>query len=225
MQLALLLTGDELMAGDIVDSNSSMIAHALQDYGWRIQCKSTVGDDLSLLIQEIDRLTKNHDVLIINGGLGPTIDDLTAEALAKTCAITLEEHPQALEHLQKWCERLQIPMNAANYKQAVLPKNCDIIPNPIGSAVGFSLTFNECLVFCTPGVPRELTIMLNDSIIPTLARQFPHESIDTTRLVVFGLGESTLQELIDEKLPEWPQQISLGFRAHNFARGMEKPIN
>jgi nicotinamide-nucleotide amidase len=213
MKLALLLTGDEIMSGDIVDSNSSMIAQALQMHGWRIQCKSTIGDNLSLIISEIKRLTVEHDVLIINGGLGPTVDDLTAQALADAANIPLQEHPQALEHLRAWCERLHIPLNAANYKQAVLPMNCDIIANPVGSAVGFSLMLNNCLVICTPGVPRELRGMLDDTIIHNLTQRFASESVDTIRLVAFGLGESTLQELIDEQLPNWPAEIVLGFRA------------
>jgi nicotinamide-nucleotide amidase len=215
MRLALLLTGDELMAGDIVDSNSSMIAQAIQTYGWRVNCKSTIGDDLSLLISEIERLSAQHDVLIINGGLGPTVDDLTAEALAKACHVKLVEHSEALAHLQRWCARLQIPLNAANYKQAVLPEHCEIIHNPIGSAVGFSAQLNQCLIMCTPGVPRELQPMLEQTIIPALAKQFSGEAIDTLRLVAFGLGESTLQEMIDKQLPDWPDAISLGFRASN----------
>lgn len=213
MQLALLLTGDELMTGDIVDSNSAMIAKSIEAYGWRIHCKSTVGDDLSLLVSEIKRLSQHHDVLIINGGLGPTVDDLTAEALAKACNVPLQEHPESVAHLKTWCQRLNIPLSTANLKQAMLPKNCNIISSPIGSAVGFSVTLNDCLILCTPGVPKELLAMLNESILPLIAHHFSTESMHTLRLVSFGLGESTLQEMIHSNFPDWPAEIRLGFRA------------
>ena len=96
MKIQLLLTGNELMAGDIVDSNSSMIADYLGQHGWRIARKVTVGDDMELLVSEIKALSANTDVLIINGGLGPTVDDLTAQALALASGVRLAEHPEAI---------------------------------------------------------------------------------------------------------------------------------
>jgi len=210
----LLLTGNELMTGDIVDSNSAMIAQQLKELGLEISRKVTVADDLELLVDEINRLAEQADILIINGGLGPTIDDLTAQALAKATNIELAEHPKALEHLTTWCEKRGAKLNAPNLKQTILPKNCNIIPNNQGSAVGFQVNHLNCEIYCTPGVPRELEVMLLEQIVPDIAKELPNELVsDVTRLQVFGLGESTLQKMVDDKLPDWPKNIELGFRA------------
>jgi len=210
----LLLTGNELMTGDIVDSNSAIIAQQCKAIGMKISRKVTLADDLHLLAEEISNLTKNADVLIINGGLGPTTDDLTAQALALSCNLSLEQHPIALAHLETWSEQRNVLLSKANLKQAILPKGCDIVANRLGSAVGFSLTLNGCQVFCTPGVPSELKIMLDEEIIPTLESQSDFTAeMDITRLQLFGIGESTLQSMLVEAFPYWPKEVGVGFRA------------
>jgi nicotinamide-nucleotide amidase len=210
----LLLTGNELMTGDIVDSNSAMIAQQCKAIGMKISRKVTLADDLHLLAEEIITLTKDADVLIINGGLGPTTDDLTAQALALATKRPLEQHQVALAHLESWCLQRNAHLNQANLKQAILPKNCDIIANRVGSAVGFSLLLNNCQIFCTPGVPSELKIMLDEQIIPILKSQSSLSAeMDITRLQLFGIGESTLQELLVKEFPNWPDEVEVGFRA------------
>lgn len=210
----LLLTGNELMTGDIVDSNSAMIAQQFKELGLEISRKVTIADDLELLVEEINQLAEQADILIINGGLGPTIDDLTAQALAKATKVKLVEHPQALEHLTSWCEKRGAPLNAPNLKQTILPQGCDIIANKQGSAVGFKVNYRACDIYCTPGVPSELQVMITEQITPDIAKKLPSELItDVTRLQVFGLGESTLQKMVDEQIPDWPKNIELGFRA------------
>ncbi len=213
MKIQLLLTGNELMAGDIVDSNSSMIADFLGQHGWRISRKVTVGDDLTLLVSEIKTLCQNADVLVINGGLGPTVDDLTAQALALAAGLELAEHPAAMDHLHTWCERRNFVLNQANLKQAILPVGCDILANETGSAVGIHMRIDGCQIFATPGVPSELRPMFRHEVIPQLLANFDSDSIETRRLLVFGRGESTLQEMISDQYPQWPQEIDLGFRA------------
>jgi nicotinamide-nucleotide amidase len=213
MIVNLLLTGNELMTGDIVDSNSAMIARYLANDGWDIRKKLTVGDDISELVAALQWLASDCDVLLVNGGLGPTVDDLTAQALAAACAVELAEHSVALEHLQEWCARIGATLNAANRKQAILPSGCTIVANAIGSAVGFSMQLGKCLVVCTPGVPRELGIMLSAEILPTLRAQFTAGTRQVQRLVLFGIGESSLQQRISDAIPDWPSDVELGFRA------------
>lgn len=213
MRINLLLTGDELMSGDTVDSNSAMIARQLIPLGWSIQQKITVGDHMERLVSAMQTLTLDSDVLLINGGLGPTIDDLTAEAVATAAGIGLAEHPIALAHLESWCASRGIGLNAANRKQAMLPQGCDIVANPVGSAVGFALQINNCWVICTPGVPRELEAMLGTEILPLLQNKFPTGVTRVKRFALFGTGESALQQKISDSIPDWPQEVSLGFRA------------
>ncbi len=213
-KVQLLLTGNELMTGDIVDSNSAMMAQTLKDIGLGIKRKVTVADDLTLLVSEITHMTNSSDILIINGGLGPTIDDLTAQALAQAVGEELTQHPQALSHLTSWCQQRGVELNDPNLKQAILPEGCQIIANKNGSAVGFSLRYNNCDIYCTPGVPHELKTMLREEIIPRISEDLPAKLItDVTRLQVFGLGESSLQKIINEQLPQWPKAVDLGFRA------------
>ena len=213
MKLNLLLTGNEIMAGDVIDSNSARIAQQLNPHGWRVYKKVTVGDDLALLCQQIDKLCDDGDVLIINGGLGPTVDDLTAAALSAVSQQPLCEHPRGMRELQAWCDKRGFTLNEANRKQAILPQGCDIISNARGSAPGIQLEHKGCLVIATPGVPSELQQMLADEILPLLLQRFDSDHIQTLRLGVFGLGESSIQELFDRELPHWPDDIELGFRA------------
>lgn len=209
----LLLTGNEIMSGDTVDSNSALIAQRLAETGLSVHRKVTLGDDRALLQAELAQMAEHADLVIVNGGLGPTVDDLTAEILAAVAGVGLEEHPRALDHLQTWCARRNLPLNAANRKQAMLPAGCAVIPNPIGSAVGFELTVGRCRVMCTPGVPGELRAML-DTIVADLAGALGSASErDILRLQTFGLGESSAQQIIADHLPEWPPEVELGFRA------------
>ncbi len=212
MKIALLLTGDELMSGDIVDSNSAEMAQMLFEIGLNIHCKVTVGDDRAALASYMAELTQHHDVLIINGGLGPTQDDLTAEILAEVAGVPLAEHPEALAHLEAWCTQRGFELSPANRKQAILPAGCDIIPNSRGSAVGFSLSLNNCQVLTTPGVPSELRIMLRDEILPML-KAHAREGILFDKMMTFGLGESRIQQMVSDQLGTWPRALDLGFRA------------
>lgn len=214
MRIQLLLTGNELMSGDTVDSNSATIAQLLGRCGLPIYRKITIGDDLDLLCHEIDKMSADSDLLIINGGLGPTIDDLTAQALGRVIGRELVEHPEAMAHLQAWCGRRNYPINEANRKQAVLPQGVNVVANARGSAVGFHIRYNNCEIYCTPGVPSEMLSMLEQEILPQVLRQFPDvEPLAITRIKLFGMGESGLQQLISDQFPDWPSDLELGFRA------------
>lgn len=218
LKVQLLLTGDELMSGDIVDSNSAMVAQQFKSLGLVVSRKVTVSDSPIDLANEIAQMSLQADILIINGGLGPTIDDLTSEVLANVCGMPLIENLEALSHLEKWAEKKSISLNKANLKQAQLPSNAKTINNRIGSAVGIQTSLNQCEIYCTPGVPRELRIMLDEEIIPHINEHFKdnlldHNTYDIARLHTYGVGESLLEELILEAIPHWSADINLGFRA------------
>jgi len=215
INLQLLLTGNELISGDVIDTNSAYIAKQVKDIGIEVTRRVTISDNLATLISEIQHMSQLSDVLIINGGLGPTTDDLTSEALSTAANLHIEEHSSAIKHLQIWAERRGATLDKANLKQALLPKGSNIIKNRTGSAVGIHLNINNCDVFCTPGVPNELKIMLNEEIIPLLKKQLPdQEQVHTTRFQTFGIGESKLQMLINESFPDLPKEIEVGYRAN-----------
>lgn len=211
-KVALLLTGNELMSGDTVDSNSSRIAIALGERQIAISKKITVGDDQELLRESLRALCQDAGVVIINGGLGPTEDDLTADVVADVLGERLTAHPKAIKHLEEWCEKRGLELNASNLKQAHLPESADIVDNPIGSAVGFAVEIGESLVITTPGVPVELTAMLPE-IGQRVAQRVGSGTTYIRRLQTFGIGESTIQELVNERNQDWPEGVVLGFRS------------
>lgn len=209
-----LMTGNELMSGVTIDSNSAAIAQRLEPLNLALASKVTIGDDPTLLQTEITRLAARSDVLVINGGLGPTEDDLTAQVLARACGVGLVEHPEAIAHLHGWSRHRGLALNDANLKQAWLPEGCEILPNPVGSAVGFKMRLGECDVLCTPGVPGELFKLLDEVIVPWLRERFPApDKLTISRYQLFGLGESTAQQMISDSFPDWPPEVELGFRA------------
>lgn len=214
MRLQLLLTGNELMSGHTVDSNSAMFADYLARLGYRIDRKVTLGDSLEALVSELDAISRDCDLLLVNGGLGPTDDDLTAQALALATGTALQQHPQALAHLQDWCVQRKVTLNAANLKQALLPAGAEVLANPVGSAVGFAVQHNGCLIACTPGVPVELEAMLEQSLLPMLRARLPAADFHLTRRwQTFGLGESQIQQTLHNRHPDWPATVEVGFRA------------
>jgi nicotinamide-nucleotide amidase len=213
LSIQLLLTGNEIMSGDTIDSNSALIAQRLGELALGVYRKVTVGDDVALLQRELADMAASSDLVIINGGLGPTIDDLTAQILADVAGIPLVEHPDAVTHLENWCAKRNLELNAANRKQAMLPAGASLIDNPIGSAVGFELDVGQCRIICTPGVPSELAAMM-DAILEGLAGQLQHPSErNILRLQTFGLGESSAQQIIADNITAWPPEVELGFRA------------
>ena len=202
------------MSGQTVDSNSSMIANFLGPKGYVIKRKVTIDDDLDDLCHEIEQISSNSDVLIINGGLGPTIDDLTAQALGIVTKRELTANTEALAHLETMAQNIGIQLNEANLKQTILPDGVDVIPNPVGTAVGFSIQHNNCTIFCTPGVPSELRVMMADQVMPAISAKFPNRSdVRTLRFQTFGIGESDLQQCISNDYGDWPKEVELGFRA------------
>ena len=214
LNIQFLLTGTELMVGDIVDTNSVMLAQSLKDHGVEVTRKVTLGDDFNSLVAEIEHMSRSADVLLINGGLGPTADDLTAEALAAVIGQPLEENTEALAHLEVWCDRRGFNLAGANRKQIVLPTGVKIVANPIGSAVGFSVIHNECHIICTPGVPIELKQMWQQEILPHLMPHLPKKNkVRTVKIHTFGKGESAIQNLFDQYLADWPEAIEIGYRA------------
>lgn len=214
LNIQFLLTGTELMVGDIIDTNSVFLAQSLKDHGAELTRKVTLGDDFDCLVSEIEHISQQADILIINGGLGPTEDDLTAEALAKVIEQPLIENSVALNHLEAWCEKRGFNLEGANRKQVLLPKGITVVPNPAGSAVGFSIVHNDCQIMCTPGVPIELKQMWQQVILPIIKPQLPNiDKVKTIKLHTFGIGESAIQNIFHNQLSDWPKEIEIGYRA------------
>jgi len=186
---SILAIGDELILGQSLDTNTQTIANALTNAGVIIHEHATVPDDLTQLTDAIIRLTKTADLLITTGGLGPTKDDLTRQALAKALNQPLIEDPKALKQIRTWFTSRNRDMPKANRVQALRPNDAHMLTNDHGTAPGLAARLYNCNIFALPGPPAEMQPMFNREILPTL--QNPDAPPVTTRILyTAGLGES-----------------------------------
>src|SRR2546426_3292675 len=168
MRIEVICTGDEVLTGKIVNTNFSYITQKLEDAGLSVQWETTVGDDRENLLLAFKLAGQRADAVIVNGGLGPTIDDLSQEIAAQAAGVELALNEEWLTRMEEFFRRRSRVMPANNKKQAMLPTTAEVIDNPIGTACGFALDIGRARFFFTPGVPRELRRMLEEQIIPRL---------------------------------------------------------
>ena len=203
MRAEILCVGSELLLGQIIDTNAAYIATQLARAGIDVHRKQTVGDNLERIVDCIRGSLARTDALIITGGLGPTTDDLTREAIAHALGVALEHHPALEDDLRRFfAGRGIVPVHSI-MRQAYLPAGTAAIPNPVGTAPGVQAeTTGGQLIFAVPGVPREMHAMVDGSIIPTLTERLEGErSIIVSRVLrSFGVGESTIAEPLEDIL-------------------------
>lgn len=213
INIAMLSTGEEVLHGDIVDTNAAWMSRRFYEEGFAITKRTTVGDQKRALVNEFISLSLNHDVVIVNGGLGPTSDDLTSEAAGEASDQELIQFPEWVEVMKGMFARFGREMHTSNLKQAVLPASAEIVDNPIGTACGFTMMINEARFFFTPGVPSEFKKMVDHEIIPTLKKIYPKtEAFEVSRLYTFGLGESGIAMQLDKIA--MPEDFELGYRSY-----------
>ncbi|CAI0713616.1 MULTISPECIES: nicotinamide mononucleotide deamidase-related protein YfaY [Serratia] len=212
LRVEMLSTGDEVLHGQIIDTNAAWLADYLFQQGMPMSGRETVGDSLSSLIETLLERSHIADVLIVNGGLGPTSDDLSAQAAASACGVELVEHAQWLARMEAYFAERGRPMAASNRKQAQIPANAEMLDNPVGTACGFALKLNRCTMFFTPGVPSEFKVMVEQQIVPRLRERFTLPSPPLClRLTTFGTSESDLAAELDG-MP-LPPEVVLGYRS------------
>lgn len=216
MHIEVICTGDEVLTGKIVNTNFAHISQKLEDVGLSVQWETTVGDDRETLLAAFRLAGKRADAVIVNGGLGPTVDDLSQEIAAKAADVDLALNEEWLARMEDFFRRRNRVMSPNNRKQAMLPVTAELLDNPIGTACGFALDIGKARFFFTPGVPRELYRMLEEQIIPRLlARAGAPTKIRLKRFHSYGLGESHVDQLlagIEELVPDGG--VKLGFRTH-----------
>jgi len=187
--------GTELLLGQIVDTNAAWLAAKLAGIGVGVYFKSTVGDNLER-IQGVLRLAlERADAVICTGGLGPTGDDLTTEAIAAVTGRPLMLHEPSWEHIQRLFRHRNLQLQESHRKQAMLPEGAIPMPNPVGSAAGYILEFDGKLIAAMPGVPSEMTAMAEQSLFPYLAGKAGNGAVIKSRVLKFtGIGESGVEE-------------------------------
>jgi nicotinamide-nucleotide amidase len=216
MRIEIICTGDEVLTGKIVNTNFSYMSQKLEDVGLAVQWGTTVGDDRESLLQAFVQASERADAVIVNGGLGPTIDDLSQEIAAKAAGCELVLCEEWMTRMEDFFRRRSRVMPPNNRKQAMLPATAELIDNPVGTACGFALDIGRARFFFTPGVPRELRRMLEEQVIPRLlARSGLQTTIHLKRFHSYGLGESHVDSLLEGVEALVPDgSVKLGFRAH-----------
>jgi len=216
MRIEIICTGDEVLTGKIINTNFSYMSQKLEDVGLSVAWETTVGDDRESLLQAFRLAGQRADAVIVNGGLGPTVDDLSQEIAAQAAGCELVLCEEWLTKMEDFFRRRSRVMPPNNKKQAMLPSTAEMIDNPVGTACGFALDIGRARFFFTPGVPRELRRMLEEQVIPRLlARSGQQTAIFLKRFHSYGLGESHVDSLLTgvEDLVS-DGSVKLGFRAH-----------
>ena len=213
MIVEIMATGEEIRSGAVIDTNSAHIADRLLENGIAVSRHICVGDDLELLTDVFKEIGDRADIAVVTGGLGPTSDDLTAEAAAKAVGTALEIDPSALQSVENFFKARQRTMNAVSRKQAFLPAGSECLQNAHGTAPGFRLKIGKCLFFFLPGVPGEMRRMVSDIVLPQIIEIIGDKRCfhRTRTLSTFGLTESQTAERLKGLAEAFPQ-ISLGLK-------------
>ena len=192
--------GTEILLGQLVDTNSAHVARTLADHGVDVYAKHSVGDNTDRLAVMLSGALERADGAVTTGGLGPTVDDLTKDAVARAVGKRLVLHEPSLHAIEERFRSFGRVMTENNRRQAYLPDGCVVLDNPHGTAPGFvALRDDGRFVACMPGVPREMKPMLEERLVPWLVERFGlREAIYTKTLHTVGIGESDLDRRIED---------------------------
>ena len=198
MKISTVSIGDELICGQLTDTNAGTIASLLLLEGVRIQRHLTVGDNEPDIIEVLSQLGRISDAVIVTGGLGPTADDVTSRAAARATGRRLVINEEARNHVRLMSSKLEnLIFCPLNDKQSMIPTKSVLIPNPCGTACGFHLMHNGSFMFFMPGVPAEMVVMLRETVIPFILERVPRKrAIRTVSLNLFGPCEAEVDELL-----------------------------
>lgn len=210
MTAAVLSIGTELARGELVNTNASWLAERLTMLGFEVNEHATVDDHLDRIGEIATRLGGRNRVIVSTGGLGPTTDDRTSEAIARALGVGLERHEPSLDAIKRRFAALGREMSPTNAKQADFPVGATVLPNPVGTAPGFAVTIGAARLFVLPGVPAEMKRLYEDHVEPAIAA-LAERNTHQIRLRTFGMSESKIGELLAGIEDEDP--VTLGYRA------------
>ena len=200
MKAELVMIGTELLLGETIDTNAAFLAQELAKLGIDVYYKSTVGDNWLRLIEVLAQALSRSDLVITSGGLGPTLDDLTREAIAAVTNRPLKLNNLALAAIEEYFKHTDRTMSENNRKQAYLPEGSEMIPNHWGTAPGILLNLGSKTVIALPGVPHELKGMFTETVVPYLVQNSAKSVLVSRTLKFVGIGESQLVEIVHNEL-------------------------
>lgn len=214
MKAEIIAVGTELLLGQIVDTNSAYIAQQLTTVGLDLHFKCTVGDNLERIKSTLRTSLSRSDFVITTGGIGPTLDDLTREAVSEVLNRPLVFQPRLFEQVSDFFRRLGRTVSDNNRKQAYIPEGAIPIENPVGTAPGFIAEQNGKAVITVPGVPHEMRYFMEHSVLPYLREKLGIREVIVSRVLkLFGIGESMVDERIKD-LIEGGTNPTIGLLAH-----------
>lgn len=208
-----LAIGDEILAGDILNSNAQFLSAELTQLGIKVNFHTSVRDDEKQIQNALLTASERADVVLVTGGLGPTADDFTLEMAASAFGVEYECHPQALQQLQSWYQNRNWVLNETNQKQAFMPKGSVVLPNPVGTAPAAYFRFQETDYYFLPGVPKEMHVIFKESIVPRLQSLISSPNA-TLFLKCFSLPESEVQRRLADLIVNRTHigDVQIGFR-------------
>jgi len=207
----LITIGDEILYGQIVDTNAQWMSKELDKMGIKTLRKTTVPDQEQEILNAFEEATNRADLILITGGLGPTNDDLTKPCLAKFFGVEMAMNEKALEEVRAIFERIGRPLTDVNKQQANLPINCEMVSNRVGTAPGMWFNERNTVYVSMPGVPHEMKTMMKEQVLPRVHEEFHTPTIYHKLVKTIGIGESWLADLIKDWEEGLPGHIKLAY--------------
>jgi len=212
IQATIITIGDELLIGQVIDTNSAFIAQSLNAIGILVKSRTAVGDNKKDISEAMDLAIAQNKIVILTGGLGPTADDITKPLLNEYFGGKLIIHEPTLAHITHLFEQIhKRPMIERNRKQAEVPDVCEVLFNESGTAPGMVFTKNDSLIFSLPGVPHEMKWLMTNQVIDKIKQKFTPSFVSHRTLLTAGIGESFLAELIANFEATIPDHIKLAY--------------
>jgi nicotinamide-nucleotide amidase len=211
MKAEIISIGDELLLGQVIDTNSAWIGQELNKLGIHVHFKSTVGDSKDILLKTLNESAERSDIIIMTGGLGPTKDDLTKHVLCDYFETKLVQNEKVLEWVTSIFTNRNLPIITSNLEQAMLPESCEVLWNKNGTAPGMYFFKNGSAFISMPGVPFEMKCIFEEEVIPKLKKQFSFPTIIHKTLLTVSIGESFLAKKIAPIEDKLPNHIKLAY--------------
>ena len=211
MKASIITIGDEILIGQIVDTNSVSIARHLNSAGIVVRERTSVGDNRQQIVDAVQGALRQCEIVILTGGLGPTKDDITKKTLAELFGGKLVRDEAVAAHVQKMLEARGITFNQLNQDQALVPDNCTVLFNHHGTAPGMWFEQENKVVVSLPGVPFEMEHLMEDEVMPRLKKRFALRQIVHRTLITAGLAESMLAEKIAAWEDALPSSLHLAY--------------
>lgn len=208
MKSEIITIGDEILIGQILDTNSQYISQALNRAGITVGERTSIGDDVAQIVEALDHALHDYDIVIITGGLGPTMDDITKHTLTRYFGSQLRYDEQVAEHVRTLLARRGIAFNDLNRGQAMVPECCTVLFNAHGTAPGMWFEREGKVVVSLPGVPFEMKHLMEDEVMPRLHKRFALRAIVHRTMITSGIAESMLAE----RIAEWENALPNGLK-------------